>query len=403
MRAWMSVAILVIGSVLPAAAPASDAGYLYGRVVTVEGEPFEGPLRWGEEEAFWNDVFNANKAGNEHLGLVDDRVLERLRWREPWKNLGGLFGGDDGGFTHLLAVRFGDLARLRVRDRGQLVAEFRNGESLELGDGSNDVGAVVTVLDAKLGRQEIAWKRIRTVEFRETPAKLPKKLGEPLFGTVRSRNLEFTGHIQWDHDECLSVDELDGESGREDVSIAFGDIASIRKQGRGAQVALKSGRTLFLTGSNDVDRGNRGVLVKVWGLGSVKIGWDDFDQVTFQPAPHSGRGYADYGAGRALSGTVTTRDGRLRGRIVYDLDESWDFELLHGRNGDTDYLIPFREIARIQPRGFRRSDVVLRSGLTVELKDHRDVSRQNDGLLVFTGAGKPEYVAWRDVRDIVFE
>lgn len=403
MRAWTSVAILVLGSVFPIAAPASDAGYLYGRVQTVAGEEFEGPLRWGKEEAFWNDVFNANKAENEHLGLVDDRVLERLRWREPWKNLGQLFGEDGGGFTHMLAVRFGDLARLRVRGRDDLVAEFRNGESLELGGGSNDVGAVVTVLDAKLGRQEIAWKRLRTVEFRETPAKLPMKLGEPLYGAVRSRNLEFTGHIQWDHDECLSVDELDGESEGEDVSIAFGDIASIRKQGRGAQVTLKSGKTRYLTGSNDVDRGNRGVLVKVWGLGSVKIGWRDFDQVTFLPAPHSGRGYADYGAGRALSGTVTTRAGRLSGRLVYDLDESRDFELLHGRNGDTDYLIPFREIARIQPRGFRRSDVVLRSGLTVELKDHRDISRQNDGLLVFTGAGKPAYVPWRDVRDIVFE
>ncbi len=403
MRAWMSVAILVLGSALPAAAPASDAGYLYGRVVTVEGDAFEGPLRWGKEEAFWNDVFNANKLENPHLELVDDRVLERLRWREPWNNLGRLFGDDDGGFTHMLAVRFGDLARIRVRDRDELVAEFRNGETLELGGGSNDVGAVITVLDAKHGRQAIPWKRLRAVEFRETPATLAKRPGEPLYGTVRSRNLEFTGHIQWDHDECLSVDELDGESGGEDVSIPFGDIASIRKQGRGAQVTLKSGVSRHLTGSNDVDRGNRGVLVKVWGLGSVKIGWRDFDQVTFLPAPHSGRGYADYGAGRVLSGTVTTRAGRLSGRIVYDLDESWDFELLHGRNGDTDYLIPFREIARIRPRGFRRSDVVLRSGLTVELKDHRDITRRNDGLLVFAGAGKPAYVAWRDVRDIVFE
>lgn len=402
MSAWMRVALLVLVSVLPAGAMASDAGYLYGRVVTVAGEEFEGPLRWGKEEAFWHDVFNANKVENEHLKLVDDRVLERLRWREPWKNLGGLFGDDDSGFRHVLAVRFGDLARIRVRDRDELVAEFRNGESLELGDGSNDVGAVVTVLDAKQGRQEIAWKRIRTVEFRETPAKLPKKLGEPLYGTVRSRELEFTGHIQWDHDECLSIDELDGETRDGDMSIEFGDIASIRKQGRGAQVTLKSGKTVFLTGSNDVNRGNRGVLVKIAGLGSVKIGWDDFEQLTFQPAPHAGRGYAEYGAGRELTGTVTARGKRLSGRIVYDLDEAWDFELLHGRNRDTDYLIPFREIARIRPRGFRRSDVVLRSGLTVELKDNRDISRGNDGLLVFTGSGKPTYVAWRDVDEIVF-
>lgn len=402
MRAWMRVAMMVLGLVPPAGALASDAGYLYGRVVTVEGEEFEGPLRWGKEEAFWHDIFNANKVENEHLKLVDDRVLERLRWRQPWKNLGGLFGEEDGGFTHVLAVRFGDLARIRVRDRDELVAEFRNGESLELEGGSNDVGAVVTVIDTKLGQQAIAWKRIRTVEFRETPAKLQKKLGEPLYGTVKSRNLEFTGHIQWDHDECLSSDELDGETDDGDASIRFGEIASIRKHRRGSQVTLKSGKTLYLTGTNDVNRGNRGVVVKIRGLGSVRLDWDDFEQLTFQPAPHSGLGYAEYGAGRPLSGVVKTRGKSLSGRIVYDLDESRDFELLHGRNGDTEYLIPFREIARIQPKGFRRAYVVLRSGLTVELKDSRDISRENDGLLVFDGGGKPTYVAWRDVEEIVF-
>ena len=118
----------------------------------------------------------------------------------------------------------------------------------------------------------------------------------------------------------------------------------------------------------------------------VKIGWADFDEVTFSPAPNSGRGYGEYGDGRELRGSVLTRDDRLTGRIVFDLDESWDFELLHGRNGNTEYLIPFRDIARITPRGLRRSDVELRNGITIELKESQDVSRSNEGLLIFRRA-----------------
>jgi hypothetical protein len=97
-----------------------------------------------------------------------------------------------------------------------------------------------------------------------------------------------------------------------------------------------------------------------------------------------------------------TRKGRHDGRIVFDLDEAWDFELLHGTNGDTQYMIPFRDIARIRPEGIRRAVVELRIGLTIELEESQDVTRKNDGLLVFTGSGKPDYVAWQDVMEVVF-
>jgi len=136
-------------------------------------------------------------------------------------------------------------------------------------------------------------------------------------------------------------------------------------------------------------------------LGSVKIGWDDFDEATFSRAPNSGRAYAEYAQAAPLTGEVVTRRGRVGGRLAFDLDESRDFELLHGTNGDTEYLIPFRDIARIVPRGPRRTDVELRIGLTIELEGGQDVTSRNDGVMVFTGASKPDYVDWRDVREIV--
>jgi hypothetical protein len=219
---------------------------------------------------------------------------------------------------------------------------------------------------------------------------------------VKSGEYEFTGRIQWDNDECLSIDELDGESSDGKVSIEFEDIASIRKYRSGAMVTLESGDELYLRGTNDVNDENRGVVVNVPKVGSVKIGWDDFDEVTFSPAPNTGPRYAEYAKARELDGTVVTRDGKYQGKIVFDLDESRDFEMLHGMNGDTEYLIPFRDIARIKPHGRSRSDVELHSGLTIELQDGQDVTRKNDGLLVFTGQKKPKYVAWEDVTEVVF-
>jgi hypothetical protein len=397
--ARVSIAALALGLGLASPVFGSDVGYIYGRVETVDGGSYEGQLRWGTEESFWDDIFNATKLENENLDYVDRKVLRRVR-REPW-NVWDLFRDHDGRFDHIFAVRFGDLKRIHVRRGDDLVVEFRNGDDLRLRDGSNDIGARITVVDANRGRHELKWNRIRTIEFRDTPAKLHDKLGEPIYGTVKSGRYDFTGRIQWDDDECLTIDELDGETQDGKVSVAFGDIAAIRKHRRGALVRLKSGSELYLTGTNDVNHGNRGVIVVVPRVGTVKIGWDDFDEVTFAPAPNSGRSYAEYAPARNLSGAVVTRDGRYDGRIVFDLDESWDFELLHGSNGDTQYLIPFRDIARITPKGRRRSDVELRMGLTIELEEGQDVTGKNDGLLVFTGDRKPTYVPWGDVTEIV--
>jgi len=379
---------------------ASDVGYIYGRIETVDGGTYEGQLRWGTEEAFWDDIFNATKVENENLDYLDPEVRDRLSWRhgDGWD----VFGIANHLFGHVFAIRFGDLKRIHVRRGENLVVEFRNGAELELGGGSNDVGARVTVVDSKLGKHELRWNRIRTIEFKDTPAKLHDKLGEPIYGTVKSGRYEFTGRIQWDNDEDLTGDKLDGETRDGKVSVEFGNIAAIRKHRRGALVTLKSGPELYLTGTNDVNRENRGVVVVVEGVGTVKIGWDDFDEAALYPAPSSGRSYAEYAGGRDLSGEIVTRDGRYDGRIVFDLDESRDFEILQGTNGDTEYLIPFRDIASIKPQGWRRSLVELRVGLTIELEKSQDVTRDNDGLLVFTGDQKPVYVAWRDVADVRF-
>ena len=400
MRGLIAIAVvaLALGAVaMPATA--SDAGFLYGRITTVDGDTYTGQLRWGTEETYWDDIFNSTKVDNDNIDYLDDDEIDDLRDRDGgWSWFGGRSSGK---FTHVFAVRFGDLESIRMDGGDDVVVTFRGGKEIELEGGSNDIGAKITVLDSELGAMKIKWKRIEQVEFMETPDVLDPKLGEPLYGTVESDGGTFTGRVQWDHQECLDIDKLDGESEDGDVSIEFGKIRSIEKHRRGSMVTLRSGRELYVKGTNDVDDDNRGIIIK-GEHGKVKVGWEDFESVTFdEQSRGSGPAYSDFTPAKDITGVITTDDGEtISGRIVYDLDEALDAELLHGRRGDTEFLIPFREIVSITPKGRKRAMVELRNGQTIELEDSQDVSRKNDGMLVFANGGDPVYIAWRDVNRI---
>src|ERR1044071_1360192 len=43
----------------------SNEGFMYGKVTT-RSNTYEGQLRWGNEEAFWTDYFNAAKRSSEN-------------------------------------------------------------------------------------------------------------------------------------------------------------------------------------------------------------------------------------------------------------------------------------------------------------------------------------------------
>jgi len=404
MKVIIIVAVMVMyGLGVVPLVDASDAGFLYGRVVTVDDDTYTGQLRWGTEETFWDDIFNSSKTENPFTDYLDDEILRKLNRdnHDGWSFFGR---GNHEAPTHAFAVRFGDLKSIHVEHDEEVLIAFRNGVELELEGGSNDVGAKITVMDSEVGEIQLKWDRVKHVEFMETPVRLEPRLGDPIYGTVETRHGAFTGLVQWDHQECLTTDELDGDTEDGDVTIEFGKIASIEKERRGSIVTLRSGREMFLTGSNDVNSENRGVIVKSEKFGKVKIGWKDFEKVEFEESARtSGRAYSDYGTTHELSGEVATDEGeRYSGRIVYDLDEEWDVELLHGRKGDTEFIIPFRDVAKITPVGRRRAIVVLRNGEKLELEESQDVSRRNDGMLVFTDERKPVYVAWRDIDEIVF-
>ena len=257
-------------------------------------------------------------------------------------------------------------------------------------------------MDDELGETSFRWSRIESIEFMATPANLKSTMGEALYGTVQYYGGELTGVIQWDHDERLSTDVLDGDSRDGDIKIEFGNLESIEKDGSGSTVVTKSGREMYLRGSNDVNSSNRGIIVTT-EFGRVDIPWREFKKVTFTTAPKSIKKYSDFAGMKKLSGSVQTTDGEtLTGEIIYDLDEALSFEMLQGKDDGVEYIIPFESVKSISPKNWDYSTVVLKNGTELTLGNARDVSEDNDGVLVFSGSGDPKFVLWEDIKTITF-
>lgn len=380
------------------AVAADTKGYLYGSIQTKSGTTYEGRLRWGKEEAFWTDHFNASKVDRPFLR---DIPPEHRHVGEGLRIFGrriGLRWAEGGG--RQLVVRFGDLASILPSGSREATLVLKSREEVLVDGGSNDVGARITVWDGSLGEVQLAWEKIRRIDFKPTPADLPN-VPARLFGTVRTTSQTLKGFVQWDKEECVATDVLDGESDEGKMKLEMGRIKSIERNGRrSSTVHLRDGRELVLRGTNDVDSDNRGIFVDDPRYGRVLVSWSAFERVDFEEGG-SGPGYDTFPPAGPLQGVVTTRSGAThKGRIVYDVDEANGWETLDGETSGLSYSIPFSMVASVVRSGSSRSRVTLR-GSTEELRlgESADVTDENAGVFVLQGDGKT-YVPWEDVKRI---
>lgn len=398
----LSFLMLIIATSMSA-----NEGFIYGKLTTIDGDVYTGQIRWGKEEAYWTDLFNGTKDGNDNYRYLSREDKEELRdksrrgnnWSNVWVNWSSDRNYET---THEFQARFGDISKIEITRRSEVRLTLRNGDEIYVGDGSNDFDTEVRIMDDELGETSFRWSRIESIEFMATPANLKSTMGEALYGTVQYYGGELTGVIQWDHDERLSTDVLDGDSRDGDIKIEFGNLESIEKDGSGSTVVTKSGREMYLRGSNDVNSSNRGIIVTT-EFGRVDIPWREFKKVTFSSAPKSIKKYSDFAGMKKLSGSVQTTNGEtLTGEIIYDLDEALSFEMLQGKDDGVEYIIPFESVKSISPKNWDYSTVVLKNGTELTLGNARDVSEDNDGVLVFSGSGDPKFVLWEDIKTITF-
>ncbi len=387
----------------------ADSGFMYGTVTTHDDKKYTGYIRWGGEETFWFDEFNAVKLENpflKHLSKKDKRLLRDSR------------GDDDvtfsifdihiksfnkSSYTHQFVCRFGDIKRIEGED--EIIVTLKNGEELEVGDNSNDIGAKLTIQDEKIGKINVRWERVESVEFSAPPADTFKE--RPLYGTVTSEDGSFTGFIQWDSQERLASDELDGDTEDGQVSLIMGEIRTMEKKRNGLLVKTTDKQEYYMTGTTDVGSENRGICITTPDGVITEVSWDSFKKVEFSDKVPAMIGYKDYPNTKRLKAVVTTQEGeKVEGLIAYDLDESWDFESLEGKidGEEVEHRVPFRLISSIQLNDDGEATVTLKNEKKIEFTDGQDVTDMNQGLLVFKNDTdkKPRYIPWDEIKSVTF-
>ena len=388
-----------------AAAAEAHQGFLYGRVTTGGGATYEGRLRWGgDEEAFWGDYFNGFKDENP---WVADVPPERLKQSRPIK----IFGVEIARRERRIPLgrpfmaRFGDITRIVPSGR-EIRVTLKSGTEFVLDRfASDDLADGVRVWDRMHGVVDLDERRISTIELLPTGAL--SAAPDRLHGTVRTGEGDFTGFLQWDREKCVGTDELKGRTADGELSLRFDAIRSIAPNSRDSSLlTLLDGREFVLSGSREVGHGNRGIYVDDRRYGRVLVSWDAFERVDFSPGG-GGPAYDDFPPGRPLTGSVTTRAGHsLRGRLVYDLDESETTETLDAPSRGVDYTIPFGLIASIvlpdrEERAARHARVALHGGEELQLECAGDLGEGNAGMLIFLdGRERPEYVPWTDIERV---
>lgn len=418
-RNWLLIAGVFVGLLILAnqAKAQNDGIFIYGEIHTIDGDKYEGPIRWagGETgaEVYWVEMFNAVKTSNDFTKFLSKSEQENLPKPTGTSWLGldisslNIWEDRYSRINHQFDTQFGDIKSIEPSGKQKAKITLKNGVILEVdGSGHEDVGQSVRLYDQELGQITIKWSRIDRVDFKQGPATLNSKFGNAIYGTVRTgRKGTFTGLIQWDVDERFLEDAIDGKDRNGDKKIPFKSIKTIKKERGGSSIVLHSGREFNLRGTNDVNEENRGIVVFDPEIGKVTIPWKDFVELEILGEPKNIPTYNDFEISQGLTATVKTIDGdEHRGLIAYDLDEGWEFEVLDGQDDNVVYEVPFRNIKSIIPKNYNYSTVALKNGERLLLGDARDVSEDNAGVLIFTSdSSTPVYVRWSKIDEIIFD
>jgi hypothetical protein len=408
----------------PQSAPRSDgaAERLYGSVLTAAGERLEGFLRWDRNETHWADFLDGRRPiAREHEREAErlDPLLRARRERErsiTLPNVRITWDEDDGVLpeTAPAAVRFAHVRSLEVTGRRSATVVLTSADTLEMVAGSSDLGPglrELVVEDATRGDVELDWDELARVDFMAAPTGRAPPRSRRLHGTVTARDgTELTGFIAWDMDETLTTDVLDGERGREDVRLPFGDIAALAKQDRSStRVTLVGGEEMVLDGTNDVDASNRGIEITDEVTGRTVVDWDDFVSLRLHAratdAPRVDRDA--FAAGGRLRGTVAATDGRrATGLIRWDNSAEHAWESLHATSGGTQLVIELGRVLSIA-KGVDGARVTLTDGRVLEVDangdEDGDFGEGSRGVFVETDGGATVMVPWRDFLTVTFE
>ena len=177
-------AAVILALAAGTAAAADHQGFLYGRIQTDSGREYTGFLRWGTEEACWDDLFHSSKGDLPYQDVVDrvdrkdredrdarrrDRHKTRIRIFNQTITLGDTYALNIDEGSRVFIARFGDIARIAVTGDSDADVRMKSGSSFAVSGYSNDVGGTIRVDDASLGEIDLRWERVDSIEFLPAP------------------------------------------------------------------------------------------------------------------------------------------------------------------------------------------------------------------------------------------
>lgn len=395
---------------VPATAAEGD-GFIYGTLTTDQGEQHTGFLRWDSEEAYWDDLFHSRQTHAQFFDHIDLKVLYEERKRKYFAEH-GLFDrlawtlsnrDDQDRPTRLFTVRFGDMTAIDVdQDEETITVTMTDGREVGVWGYANDVSSDILVYAGTDEPVIVEWDDLIRIDFAQAPPEAVP-YARRIHAAVKTRGGEdLAGYLMWDESECTTTDVIDADEG----DVLLGDIRRmVRRDEGGSEATMTDGEVRILTGTNDVDRGHRGVFVEIPAAGRVAVDWKDFDEASFRTDRGSGPGRDTYPAIRELQGTVTDSEGaRHTGRVVHDLDEAWTCDILDGRHEKWTWEIPFGNVAAITKTGEEDGiRVTLRDGRALDLEGFQDTGQTHAGYLVFpAGGGDPVHVPWSRFQSVEF-
>ncbi len=398
----VTAAILLLGSTLPTA-DSRAAASVYGEITLRNGTTMNGALRWGEQESLWFHHFNGDRATPFDLESLPEEINSTLSDKLPGRQfqLGGhtvelrKFMGRQPLTPQPFAVEFGAIDRLEVNGQ-RVTIVLRDGATIDADGGSNDIGADIEVMDSNGGTTEIDWDDIEQVQFRQAPAEHPLFL-PPLYAHVRTINDQrLSGTILWDVDEAYPNEILDAEEDGREIEIPFSEITALARDGDSTRVTTRNGQTQLLTGTNDVNNGNRGLMVTS-EQGEIVMAWRLFDSLSLVELPIAQlpdrSAWANIGL---LRGEVVDSDGnRQSGKLVLDLHQHHQAEHIEGDSNDMEWAIGLRHVASISPdaEAPHRLLVTTVDGKRVQMASTQQLPRHSLGWLV---GDAPRLLPWED-------
>jgi len=385
----------------------AGTGRIYGKVESMDEEVYEGWIRWGKHETFWDDYLDATK---KHYLENDWSEKKQIKIYGPF-----LTYQDKKKFrtNSMFGVRFGHLRKIIRQPDNKAIIEFIDGRRI-LVSGSNDrdIGSNnqgIEIDDQNFGKITLAWKSFKQVEFMKESSKYRKQQGNVpyrLYGIVETRNGDvFEGFTRWDDDECLSNDILNGKSRGRDLEIPFTNIKSIERDSKTtSRVELKNGVRITISGSNDIGAGNKGVVIKDKNFGELHIKWNDFEKIHFKERVTKNLlDYDDFKKTEPLKGKIRTRSNRIfKGYICWDNDEMFSSDVLDGHHRSFDINVEFCKIYSIEYHSRRSAMIELTNGSRFKISGSNDVDHRNMGIYIMDQKGESQKLNWEDFDKVIF-